>query len=1190
MTPEEPRIESTEEEPLPNNDQWTRNRRELLEWLGKTSPSLAELYKGAVDLLFGRPVAGFSRFVSHAVREIRNRLPGVVSGTGSSGRLDYTSRIDDLSAQWKKAHISIEAKPSEDGRTPSTIEASGVLLPRKVARKVEGLIADHDAARQRPQDAAIKLFEGVAPSNQRFRDRLRPVVLQWMQVCQWFMERTHESGYTDADIDLPEFKKNFELFESTLLAIVRGVSTFFDNTDELDAILKERPTPERVEAAIARMGHGEFHRYFFEKLTSPEWIRPLSDKKFFSSPPAPVRDEVEGTIGFAIWPESRYLLRMAKLDPETVTEIVLRIPETENMRVHDDLSDIALALPGSDAARLVPQAKGWVRAQHGLLFPQKIGALVAKLVEEGEADAALDLAGALLEVLPDPRPILVPEPIGHMDAWHYERVLRIDIAVLVAVVGMPAFELLTNLLADAVRLNQKDPNVGDFEDYSFVSRPSIEYGRGFSRGVTDPLISAVVDAAIYLVKNNQASVSDVVTVLEQRKWRLFQRIALHILRLFGDRGSDLVAQKLKNPVSHDHSGSVREFWMLAESQFKTLSPSDKQPLLDWIKTGPDLEAFRRRWEEFTGQPVTEENAAKYGGRWRRDRLAVLNDGLSEEWKREYETLVAELGPPEDLTEARGVTGSGFAQLGPKKVADFEAMGIEEIVNHLKSWQPVPSPDPFGEKIADLAANLGAAVAANPARFGVAAQQFKDIDPTYVREFLQALREPAKRSDAFDWREVLALCEWAVRQPRTIAGHAGGLFDRDPGWAWTRAAIIRLLVAGFESDSLPSQLRQEAWEILRELTEDPDPTPEDEAKFLSQPNSDPHSLSINTIRGDAMHAVVQYALWLRRAFEKAANREELVAGGFEEMPEVRQVLEQHLDPATDPSLTTRSVYGRWLPWLHFLDRRWVQENLALIFPTDENLRALCDCTWTTYIVLCNPYNDVFKALEPQYLHATERIGNYTVGKSHLGDPDVHLGQHLLTLYWRGIIPLPTEVGPLRQFYANAPDKLRGSATGFIGRTLKNDTGEIPPAIIEKLQSLWETRIGAARQAGNDGSFHNELTEFGWWFVSKRSNDDWSMDQLLEVLKITKKINPDLWVVERLAELSGDMPRKTVQCLGLIVDGDEKGWGILGWNDDARKILAAALGSEDATAKQFAREVVHKLGGRGYFEFRTLLTDV
>src|ERR1700679_2804132 len=139
MTPEEPSMESAKEGPVPGNGDWTRNRLELLQWLGKTSPSLAELYKGAVELLFGRRVAGFSRFVSHAVREIRNRLPGVVSGTGSSGRLDYTSRIDDLGAQWKKARISVGAKPSEDGKAVSAVEASEVVLPRKVARRIESL-------------------------------------------------------------------------------------------------------------------------------------------------------------------------------------------------------------------------------------------------------------------------------------------------------------------------------------------------------------------------------------------------------------------------------------------------------------------------------------------------------------------------------------------------------------------------------------------------------------------------------------------------------------------------------------------------------------------------------------------------------------------------------------------------------------------------------------------------------------------------------------------------------------------------------------------------------------------------------------------------------------------------------------------------------------------------------------------
>ena len=1183
-------MEPSKEGPTIEVGHWTRNRLELLEWLRKTSRSLAELYEGAVDLLFGQRVAGFSRFVSHAVREIRNRLPSVVSGAIPSGRLDYKSRIDDLGAHWKRSRIDVEAKPSDAGKALSAAQALEVALPRKLARKIDRLIADHDAARQRPEDAAIKLFEGVAPNNQRFRDRLRPVVLQWMEVCDWFMARTHESGFTDEDVDLTEFKKNFELFESTLLAIVRGVSTFFDNTDELDAIIKESPTPERVEAAIARMGHGEFHRYFFENLQSPEWIRPLAKKKFFSSPPPPIRDEDESTITFTVWPESRYLFRMARLDPEAVVETVLRIPETENTRVHDDLVDIALALPGALAARLVPQAKGWIRTPFGVVLPQKLGALVAKLVEEGEKTAALDLAGTLLEVFPDPKPVLVPEPIGHVDAWHYERILRKNIAVLVAIVGLPALELLADLLAEALRLSQKEPDADDFEDYSFVWRPAIEHGRGFSRGVSDPLTSAVVDAALHLVTNDQASVADVVLALEKRKWTLFHRIALHVLRLFADRAPDLVLEKLQLPSQYDHSGTAREFWSLAGSHFKVLSGDDKKEILSWIDAGPNLEAYARRWQEFTGQPIAEKDAVEYGKRWRRDRFAVLKDGLSEERSQQYETLVAELGPSNAITEARGVTGSGFAQLGPKNVADLREMSIEEIVTYLKSWQPRPSPDPFGaENIADLAGNLGVAVATHPGRFSSAAQEFKDTDPTYVREFLQALREPAKKAGALDWKEVLALCQWAMSQPRIIPGRTGGLFDRDPGWTWTRGAIVRLLAAGFESDTLAIELRPQAWAILRELTEDPDPTPEDEAKCLGQPNSDPHSLSINTIRGEAMHALVQYALWVRRGFEKAPNREVLVARGFEDMPEVREVLERHLDPAIDPSLTTRSVYGRWLPWLHFLDRRWVAQNLAAIFPEDENLRTLHDCAWTTYIVMCDLYNDVYRVLEAQYLRATERIETYTVGQSHLGNPDVHLGQHLLTLYWRGMIPAASEPGPLRQFYANAPDKLRANVTGFIGRTLKNDTDEIPADIIQTLQTLWETRVEAARQAGKDVSFQKELTEFGWWFVSNKSSDEWSVAQLLEVLKITKKIDPDFWVVERLAELSRRMPRKAVQCLDLIVDGDDNGWRILGWKDDAKKILATALGSEDAEARQLARELVHKLGGRGYFEFRALLNE-
>ena len=54
------------------------------------------------------------------------------------------------------------------------------------------------------------------------------------------------------------------------------------------------------------------------------------------------------------------------------------------------------------------------------------------------------------------------------------------------------------------------------------------------------------------------------------------------------------------------------------------------------------------------------------------------------------------------------------------------------------------------------------------------------------------------------------------------------------------------------------------------------------------NMDPATLSINTTRGETMHAVIRYALWVRRHLEKEPDAEERLAKKFDEMPEVREV--------------------------------------------------------------------------------------------------------------------------------------------------------------------------------------------------------------------------------------------------------------------------------------------------------------
>jgi hypothetical protein len=943
------------------------------------------------------------------------------------------------------------------------------------------------------------------------------------------------------------------------------------------------PTPERIEKAVAQLGHGEYNRYFFDRLDNPEWLRPLKAKGFFGAPPQPIHDESRGTIAFPPWPESRYLARMAKYAPETVLEIALAIPQTENVHVHTDLADAALAMPSASAAKLVAQAKEWIKFPYQLMLPQKLGALVNGLALGGEGDAALDLLGALLELQPDPKPILVPEPRARFDSWHYQEIVRKEVPDLVRATGMRALELLGDILDRALQLSTKDQDGQESEDYSSIWRPAIDYDAGSSREVTGALVSAVRDAALELVTHDLASVGQVVQALEKRRWQVFHRIALHVLRAFADRAPGLVAERLRDPGKFDYAGIRREYNLLASEWFGRLGEADQDNILHWIDLGPDLELYKERWGAFTGQPVTDEDAQRYKERWQRDRLATFSLQLPEKWKTYYEQLVGREGHAEDLTEGRRATGGAFAPGSPKKSEDLGKMAVAEVITYLQSWQP--SGEFLGDTIAGLARELGGAVAANPEPFAAQAREFSVLDPTYVREFLQALTAQAKQKVPFDWNEVLGLARWVSEQPKEMPGRKGGLTDRDPDWGWTRSTIARLLAAGFESDTIPFALRGEVWLVIELLAKDSDPTPKDEVHYLRGENADPGSLAINSTRGEVMSDVVRYALWVRGKIESGENGAKRLKLGFDEMPEARQVIADHLDPKIDPSLAIRSVYGRWLPWLHLVDRAWVEANLANIFPDAENLRALRDSAWTAYIVHCDAYNDVFELLRAEYLHEMDQIGKHAHVGSHLGHPDERLAAHLMTMYWRGKLPIHDAL--LHDFYWKAPDKLRGYAMEFVGRSLRNDTGAVAPEIIERLRELWASRLDAARAAGAGTSYVEELARFGWWFASKKFDDAWAVGQLAEALRITKKAEPDHLVVERLAELSASLPRTSVECLGMMVAGDKEGWGVLGWRESARKILGEAMNSADDFARTAAADVIHRLGARGYFEFGELL---
>lgn len=219
-------------------DYWTQRRKDLRSWFARNAPSLGELYEGALEMVFRGHFPGRVRFVAHAVREIRNRLPDViVGGSKTDSLLQYKNRLDEIRKIWEKHGLPL------DGSTPTRVSEGDALpsnddipVPYPVFQKVANLVRDHERARETRSEAATRLFLAIDSNNWVLEATLRPRIENWLKTTEWFVERAHDRRQKDAEMGGDELKSRFEAFEWALSAMVRE---FFKTVEELDEILEQ---------------------------------------------------------------------------------------------------------------------------------------------------------------------------------------------------------------------------------------------------------------------------------------------------------------------------------------------------------------------------------------------------------------------------------------------------------------------------------------------------------------------------------------------------------------------------------------------------------------------------------------------------------------------------------------------------------------------------------------------------------------------------------------------------------------------------------------------------------------------------------------------------------------------------------------------------------------------------------------
>jgi hypothetical protein len=946
--------------------------------------------------------------------------------------------------------------------------------------------------------------------------------------------------------------------------------------------------PETVVKALREIGKGYAqYQYFFDNLNSPAWLEPLRGHGFFRNPPAPVRDGQY--ISFPLWPESRYLVRMARIPEaqETVLRIAQAIPATENSRVHDDLADIAFALPAPLSAQLVPQLCAAIPNSVKLLLAEKVKDLIVHLANGGEGKAALQLAAAALDLRPDPRfaepadeeSLLSPEPQSHFRNWYYNRIVDAAVPALVNCSGIEAVRLVCKLLDDAIRYSRKREEEGE-EDYLYIRHPAIEHGKDHD-DIPSVLLCAARDAAERLVAAKPDQFPSVTTVFAEHKWVTFRRLELHLARVFLDQGLVVAESAFQDPGVIGRGSLHHEAVLLLKAAFLRLAPETQQRILSWIDAGPSEESMRS-WLEFVGEQVTDEKIRALIDRRRLENFSILESQLPEQYQRTYEDLKARLGTPAPPDRVSYPQFGAISAQSPRSTEDLAAMPVDEALEFLRTW--APGHNIFEPTAEGLGGAFTGAVSKRPAEFAAAAERMEGMDPTYIRCLFSGLTEALKRGEPWDWEPVLRLAKWVVDQGREIPGRTGGLMDADPDWGWTRTAVIDLLSVGFEKpERLPLEHRALVWGLLQPLTEDPNPGLEDEGgdKF------DPSFLSINSTRGRALDAVIDYAWWLRGstdAARKAAGQPPIT---FDVMPEVRAVLEAHLDVEREPTLTIRSVYGRHLTSLAGLDWDWLRANVSRILPEGAEDPARFTAAWESFVCFNPPNTTLLPVLTPAYRRAVSQIGRQG-GMMHRPElPDDRLAEHLMVYYWLGSLEFGSADGLLEAFYATVPDKLRGHAMWFVGTSVSHWDEGAPPQIFDRLGKLVERRLEAARQAASPADFVHELANFGWWFASEKFDERWSLQTLLAVLQLTRKAEGEMDVVKLLAARCTRYPVECVTCLRLMIEGDRERWLLLGVESDAMELLRKALESNNPEAVRSARRLAEELIARGHFGFRAVL---
>jgi len=978
--------------------------------------------------------------------------------------------------------------------------------------------------------------------------------------------RAHRGPLREPRVLDDEFLHAWSQFDYVLLEIARRFEASFLTALPLVDVLAAVASPTKDDLAKLRnqVPQSVVAMQRFYAAAGPGWFPLLRKGGFLRTPPR-LRPNDDGMVTYVPWPAGPYLVRLAA-EPRYAADVVAVFAEldTDNPQAGESAADAALIVSPRLAARLAPKLAEFLGPFAQWALPSKASEVVVRLAAEGEQEAALTIVKALI-------------PVPDRSAARHRFFPAEQIAPAYADLGVA----IVILLADRLHAANADPDNGVTLAYSSIWRPAIERGR--YRDGRDEVLSALRDAATAVA--GAVGAPAVVEVLDGYEPAVFARVSLHVLTQVPD--PELVSARLTSSDLFADSEVAREYTALLRVGYPLLRPEDKATIAGFVEAAPPWEASPKDVEQ-----------------WKLGQLARFGDQLPDELRATYDALVAQYGQPtndDDPFEFTEWPGT-YSPVDAAAIAD---MSDDDLLTLLRTWQ---APGGWRAPTVDgLRNQLQEAVAANPVRFAALSPRLIDLAPDYGAAVLLALtrvlsadlpgppggdapdKEDASSTHAepFAWDEVLDFARTAINRSRSEDGQPPQAEAEDgqppqaeaygPTWHGCRRHVAELLTEAMRRQQIAPSRAEQVVALILDLAQDPEPRP-GQRKFIN--GHDPVAEALNTVRGSAFIAAMQLLVWMSGDHDAAATP----------TPSLRKIVdlfEAHLDPTVDDSHAVRSVYGMYFGVLATRLGEWARTRHKMIFGDggDAELGAVA---WQSFL-RCNRASAItFEILGIQYRRAVGSLARQPAeGDDYANraenEATASLLGHLAIFYGRGLINLDSDI-MVALFADDVPVEHRARMLEICGQMLSN-TADTPPAVVERLQALWDWR---AEELNAGRTQIQELASFGWWVSSGNFPASWALTKLHALLAAGGCPEPSHLVAARLAGLRQDFLAETVRCTALLIDAPADPWFVDASRNEISAVLADGVKADDPQVRQVASEAVNRLVARGRTSFAQLVS--